>query len=121
MLMYHCSRCGKREAKIDLLTPIWDPFPSPSSLTFIASSAAAEIITMGTSSNMGQRLSPYMDGNIFTARHDMNKSILIDVPLSSSPLLDLLPRSNRFVDQDVTTFSRLHFDVSSNQIFVGAR
>lgn len=35
--------------------------------------------------------------------------------------LDLLPSSERFIDVNVTSFSRILFDVSRNQMIVGAR
>lgn len=35
--------------------------------------------------------------------------------------LDLLPSSERFTDANVTSFSRILFDVSRNQMIVGAR
>lgn len=42
-------------------------------------------------------------------------------PISSLPFADLLPSSDRFVDGDVTMFSRLLFDVARDQVIVGAR
>jgi hypothetical protein len=45
---------------------------------------------------------------------------LMRVPLSFS-IPDLMPSTNRFTDGDVTSFSRLLFDVARDQVIVGAR